>query len=111
MAIEMANGADIAAAAGAAVGASVVVGATICESVVCIEWSEKMTAKENVRLMFAWCKEQVEPTVRRQWRGIQQLAGRMKAGRSVLRPGTVGRIHIWSMLCLSECAQTNFNVN
>lgn len=34
MAIEMANGAVIAAAAGAAVGASVVVGATICESAV-----------------------------------------------------------------------------
>lgn len=54
----MANGADIAAAAGAAVGTSVVVGATICESVVCIELT-KMTAEENVRLMFAWCKEQV----------------------------------------------------
>lgn len=62
----MANGADIAAAAGAAVGASVVVGAT--ESVVCIEL-KKWRQKENVRLMFAWCKEQVEPNVRRQWRG------------------------------------------
>lgn len=100
MAIEMANGADIAAAAGAAVGASVVVGATICESGCVYRVVRKNEAqKENVRLMFAWCKEQVEPTVRRQWRGIQQLAGRMKAGRSVLRPGTVGRIHIWSMLC------------
>lgn len=55
-------------------GASVVVGATICESAVyrvrvVRKNAEKMKAKENVRLMFAWCKEQVEPNVRRQRRG------------------------------------------
>lgn len=47
MAIEMANGADIAAAAGAAVGTSVVVGAT--ESVVCIEL-KKMKAKRKCQV-------------------------------------------------------------
>lgn len=47
MAIEMANGADIAAAAGASVGASVVVGAT--ESVVYIEL-KKMKAKRKCQV-------------------------------------------------------------